>query len=205
MTVTSEIKTGDVIALRYAKPGIPFRAIEWATGGLTHHNEMIVETQAGLCCAYARSPHLGLIPLQDRLDEVKRGKIVMAVLRPTACLQMTPAEYDLWRARAAGAILSLCDVKIPYDWSAIWAQAMNYIGSLLPIKLATHWKGNEHKVFCTESVDIAWTQAGHNPLREWLPPQQFFAPVHIERLWRNGALFGVQDFGLAELLAKKWE
>jgi|GEM_PF-5232754 len=196
--------TGDIIALRYSDPDIYMRAIEWATKGITHHDELIVETCGLLFCADAKSPHMELIPLSDRLDQVASGKIKIAIMRPSAVMKMQQDEYNLWQARVYGATLAMADMDVPYDWPSIFSQGWNAIASALPYKLGDRLKNSEHKIYCTESVDLAWTIGGKNPLREKLTPQKFLAPVHVERLWKSADLIVIRDYGLETLLASRW-
>lgn len=194
------IETGDVVLLAPAlgKESFFQRQIQ-RMGSVSTHNELIYvgqDGQAFVGCAH--SPHFELIPFEDRVAACERGESNMLVARwhkwPRG--SETWPDYERWKERVAVQLLLLAELQSPYDWGAIRAIARNWLRDKLHIP-ARVLKHKEHEVYCTENVEIITRLAGTFWFQS-IPPQKFYAPVHVERILCMDDLVVIKDWGLVE-------
>jgi hypothetical protein len=195
------IETGDICLVRHlgTHQSWAHRAILATTGAKHDHDELVTVRFDTPWTLYARPPQCGFIELEERREQRRRGEIVYAVLRISAW-DYQPGdvrrEWDMWQARVQAQCDLIAELRIPYDLRAIVRQGRNWLRSKVPI-LKPLVAGQEHRMYCTESVERITRIAGLSAFRP-LPPQDFYSPIHTERAWLAGHLRLIEDGGLAE-------
>lgn len=193
------IQTGDIVLLapKAGKATFFQRTIQMM-GSVSTHNELIYVDPDGVSfVGCAHTPHFELIPLADRLWDCRLGDNDMLICRwhewPLVD-EINPA-YAEWQRLIALGLRLLAETKKPYDKKAIKSIARTSLRSLFGWKPIT--KQKESAVYCTENVEIITRLAGTNIFRS-IPKQDFYAPIHIERILRHGDLIPIANFGLME-------
>lgn len=181
-----------------ATPTLYQRAIR-LTGSVHTHDELILaDSKKGVVlCGNAHSPHFTLDDWSDRLKEVEKGELVMAVFRWTGFDLLE--DKDEARAEIEACLWLMAEMEIPYDWTGIRSQALNWIRAKLPWARGLIGRHTEYEVYCTESVFTILDICGVG-IRKAAGNQPLPAPIHTEKLYYNGYLQPVANFGLIEQL-----
>jgi len=192
-----QFNTGDLLVKRSLKPNLLSLSIRAAVGSDHEHDELIRVTKTlDTFCGLATIPHFHYIPLQDRIDQYNRKEIAFAVYRWTYFCAPGHSDsdfYKTWKVCVGASLDTMSELKIPYDKYEVLAIGRNVIRSKIPL-LGGIIKQKEHRVYCTESCQVAYNVAGTYPFRP-LGYQPYVAPVHVERLIKMGAFTLIADFG----------
>jgi hypothetical protein len=200
--VNEPLQTGDLVCLRHVKPGLYARAIE-LMGGVSHHNELVRVGRRGAEGAevlYVHHPHAEYIPFSDRILQYASGDILMAAYRHRGLDSEAGALATLERmAMIGGALDAMAALRLPYDWRGIVSFARNQVREWLRLRRVI--AQSEHRVWCSESCEIAYDIAGLDII-EGIPAQPLVAPIHVERTIRAGTYRLVADFGLDAMIRR---
>lgn len=179
--------------------------------GCEHTHDEKVGASSGIkVVGNAHDPHFELEPFAARIGEYERGERVMAVFRwAMFCDGRNPEDYERYQACVNMGLHLMAALRLPYDWTAVRSHGRNQVRAWL--RRFMPWLGDvlkqvEYMVFCTEGC-VELDEGASRELREvslnvrqWMGYQELVAPVHAERLVRDGHLVLVEDFGLRELL-----
>jgi len=188
-------------------------------GSVHTHDEKVGVLAGQPVVGNAHVPYFELEPLAERIREAESGERVMAIFRWAEFMKgQNKTECQKYRFVVNGCLQLTAMRKTPYDKKAIRSHARNYLRARLrPYfpRIVRHWlapilKHSEHKIFCTEGcVEVdeaadAQLRNVHLNVRDKMGRQQLVAPVHAERLVRDGHLVCIADFGLMDRLAAAW-
>jgi hypothetical protein len=174
-------------------------------GGVTHHNEMLRRRDGKVLCLYARHPRTGYIDFERRLDQFHCREIIFAVYRFHRFCDDGDYRCDdptSYRDKVGASLDTMDECLLKYDWTAIRSIGWNFLRSALgPVKTIT--KQSEHKVYCTESCEIA-TRLGGIKAFDGIPEQPCYAPIHFERVIRCDRWRLVRDYGgMHEMIVRR--
>jgi len=176
---------------------------------VSHHNELVRVGRRGAEGAevlYVHHPHAEYIPFSDRILQYASGDILMAAYRHRG-LDVSAAHSQSIgvlaviekTAMIAGALDAMAALRLPYDWRGIVSFARNQVREWLRLRRVI--AQSEHRVWCSESCEIAYDIAGLDII-EGIPAQPLVAPIHVERTIRAGTYRLVADFGLDAMIRR---
>lgn len=179
--------------------------------GSSHtHDMMVGEVHGKLVCGSAEDPHFVLVDVNELRRKAKDGELVMGVFRFSEFVKEDPTVERLAFGTLVSAVIeTMARVEVPYDWIGIESHARNVLRKYLKDWLKWDWlkpilRHEENHVWCTEGCVEACEIAGALSFTEpatvsaMMGRQPLVAPVHAERLVRNGQLVCVENFGLME-------
>lgn len=200
-----------VMSAPAGKPDIFQRGI-LMTGARHTHDEMVADVGGTLYTGNAHHPHFELTPLDHHIANWQAGRTVFAVFRwRRYCTGEEASAYAQYQVAVSLCLTLMADLALPYDKAAIITHGRNFLRErlrrIVPI-LGTLAKHREAQVYCTESCYAV--AAALDRVMPWLGPldlpgktgnQPLPAPIHAERLYRDGWLQVVADYGLLNRFA----
>jgi len=199
----NKFKTGDLVMSR------PVGKNEnWFSNGIMYimdcnhsHDEMMLREPDGLYVGNAHAPHYELTPFEERLIEFEDGERVCAVFRWHTFTEKPINHgmyFEAFQDSAGASIRTLAYSKNPYDKKSIRRIGMIAVVENI-FRKKMKFKNVEHFVYCTEGCVLVYRVCRINIMQS-LGPQEYSAPVHMERLWVAGKWVLLEDFGLLKYL-----
>jgi hypothetical protein len=189
--------TGDMVLTHTVRPSLFNRLTEIVTHDPTHHVQTIMG-QGPNCNHFSNeAPYMQVHSHLRMVADAEAGIRVFAVYRWHEWVDM-PDDYPAYReyrATVRGALWTAADLKVPYDWIGPVILAWDALRKFLPfLRNSTWFPHADRKYFCVEGLHKYQLAAGVD-IFATLPPQPYYAPVHVARLVRAGLLKRVEDHG----------
>lgn len=190
-----ELQTGDWVMIRKLKP------LKLAHRGILliadHTHDELLDLEGPIpVTGNAENPYFSKVAWDTRLAEVDRGEIAMAVFR---WHEADNPNFNIIKFKTTVhiGVWLLSYLKIPYDNTAIKTHVRNYLRAFLKMRFLM--KHTEAAVFCTESCFAIFRAFGID-LSNYVGIQHLVAPCHADKLYREGKLKLVKDYGLEKYL-----